>query len=339
MSIVIIAEAGVNHNGSIDLAMQLIDVAVNAGADMVKFQTFKAESVVTKNAKKADYQIENTGTANESQYDMIKKLELSYHDFVILKDYATSKGILFGSTAFDMDSVDFLKSLNLNWWKIPSGEITNLPYLRKIGAYNEPTIISTGMANLAEVANAINALIDAGLDREKITVLHCNTEYPSPLKDVNLKAMVSMGNALGVKFGYSDHTAGINVSVIAAALGATVLEKHFTMSNDLEGPDHKASLNPEDLKNYIKAIRETEIVLGNGIKNPSESEKKNIDIARRSIFFSKSLKRGDVITENDLVAKRPGNGISPMQIDSFVGKVLTMDVLEDEMLTYKHIEW
>lgn len=337
--VLIIAEAGVNHNGSIDLAKKLIDAAVDAKVDVVKFQTFVAENVISKNAQKADYQIENTGKANESQLEMVKKLQLTFDDFKILKKYCEQKGIQFLSTPFDLESVDFLKTLNMGLWKIPSGEITNLPYLKKIGTYNEKVIFSTGMSTLGDIENAIEILTDAGSERENITVLHCNTEYPTPMQDVNLKAMQTIKNAFNVNIGYSDHTLGIEVPIAAVAMGATVIEKHFTLDKSMEGPDHKASLEPDELKQMVNAIRNIEQALGSGIKLPSDSEKKNIEIARKSIHLTKDLATGHVLTENDLTIKRPGNGINPMLINDIIGCKLKSGVLRDSPLHLKDIEW
>ena len=329
----IIAEAGVNHNGSIELAKKLIDAAAQAGADAVKFQTFEAEKLVSKHAEKAEYQKKTTGTA-ESQLDMIKKLELTYEDHLELVNYCKERGIEFLSTAFDDDSVEFLKSLNLTYWKIPSGEITNLPYLRKIGAMNGRVLLSTGMTTLGEVEEAIDVITKAGTARENITVLHCTTEYPAPIDDVNLLAMVTMGRAFGLPYGYSDHTEGIAVPIASAALGASVVEKHFTLDRTMEGPDHKASLEPEALAEMVKAIRLVERALGDGIKRVTESEAKNITVARKSIVAARRISKGAVITEADITTKRPGNGISPMEWDRIVGSVATRDYEVDEVIRW-----
>lgn len=316
--VIIIAEAGVNHNGDVDLAKQLIVAAASAGADYVKFQTFRAEKLVQKKAGKAAYQIANTGN-NDSQFEMLKKLELSEEDHQVLIDYCREKNIQFLSTAFDMDSVDFLKD-KITVYKIPSGEITNLPYLQKVAGLKLPIILSTGMATMQEVKDTIEVLTKHGADKNSITVLHCNTEYPTPMQDVNLLAMQSMQKEIEVAVGYSDHTLGIEVPIAAVALGASVIEKHFTIDRNLEGPDHKASLEPEELKAMIKAIRNIEQALGNGIKTPSPSEQKNIAIARKSIVAGSFINAGDVFTAENLTVKRPGNGISPMQWNNVLGK-------------------
>ncbi|PBQ31521.1 N-acetylneuraminate synthase [Sphingobacteriaceae bacterium] len=334
----IIAEAGVNHNGSMQLAKQLVDFAVIAKVDAVKFQTFIAENVISKHAEKADYQKQTTGSS-ESQLEMVKKLQLSFDDFIELKAYCKSKNILFLSTPFDMESVDFLKTLEMGLWKIPSGEITNLPYLQKIGAYKEKVIFSTGMSTLGDIENALGVLTEAGTKREDITVLHCNTEYPTPMKDVNLKAMITIKNAFDVTVGYSDHTLGIEVPVAAVAMGATVIEKHFTLDKTMEGPDHKASLDPQELTDMVKAIRNIEAALGTGVKLPSESEKKNTNIARKSIHLARSVKKGQVLTETDLCVKRPGNGINPMLFKDLIGCVAMQDLTEDSLLRLKDLEW
>ena len=327
----IIAEAGVNHNGDINLAKKLIDEAVKAGADAVKFQTFKAENLVSKNAKKADYQVENTGN-NESQYEMIKKLELSFDDFIELKKYCDEKGIMFLSTPFDDESIEFLNNLGIEIFKIPSGEITNLPYLRKIGKLEKKVILSTGMADLGEIEDALDVLINSGTKKENITVLHANTEYPTPFEDVNLKAMQTISCAFDVDVGYSDHTMGIEVPIAAVAMGAKVIEKHFTLDRNLEGPDHRASLEPDELKAMVSTIRNIEKALGNGIKKPSKSEKKNIEVARKSIVAKRDIKKGEKFSEENLTVKRPGNGISPMRWDEIIGKVANRDYKEDELI-------
>jgi len=287
----IIAEAGVNHNGSNELAKKLIDVAVDAGADAVKFQTFKAEKLVSKYAAKADYQKQTTDTM-ESQFDMIKKLELDYDAHKELIEYCTTKNIMFLSTPFDHDSIELLNNLALEIFKIPSGEITNLPYLRHIGKLNKKVILSTGMARLGEIEDALDILIGARTKKENITVLHANTEYPTPIEDVNLKAMVTIGNTFDIAYGYSDHTLGIEVPIAAVAMGASVIEKHFTLDCTMQGPDHKASLEPDELKAMVKAIRNIELALGDGIKKPSKSESKNINIARKSIVANCYIKKG-----------------------------------------------
>lgn len=315
--VLIIAEAGVNHNGDINLAKKLIDVAANTGVDYIKFQTFKAENLVSKSAKKAKYQEEATGT-NESQYDMLKKLELTSENHDILIDYCNKKGVKFLSTAFDFESIEFLKD-KLDFYKIPSGEITNLPYLKKVANLNLPVVMSTGMANLEEIKQALDVLLNEGIIKENITILHCNTEYPTPMEDVNLLAMKTIEKELGVKVGYSDHTLGIEIPIAAVALGAKVIEKHFTLDKTMEGPDHKASLEPVELKNMVEAIRNIEKAMGDGIKKPSSSEEKNIKIARKSIVAKKEIKKGEIFTEDNITVKRPGDGISPMEWYNVLG--------------------
>lgn len=330
--VLIIAEAGVNHNGSLELAKQLIDKAVEAGVDIIKFQTFKSEKLVSKAAKQAEYQQRNIGKKDEGQLSMLKKLELSQQDHEELIAYCNEKGIRFFSTAFDMDSIDYLHSLNMGLWKIPSGEITNYPYLRKIAQYHEPVILSTGMCELSDIEAAIMVLLEFGVQKEQITVLHCNTEYPTPYQDVNLKAMLEIEEKFGVKIGYSDHTKGIEVPIAAVALGATVIEKHFTLDRNMEGPDHKASLEPEELKAMVCAIRNIEQALGSGHKTISESERKNIEIARKSIVAACTIKQGETLTEENLTVKRPGNGISPMHWNEVVGTTAIKDFEEEEMI-------
>ena len=329
MSVFIIAEAGVNHNGSIELAKKLIDVAVDAGVDAVKFQTFKAENLVSKDALKAEYQKEITD-ATESQFDMLKKLELDVDTHYELISYCNSKNIMFLSTPFDLDSIDLLDKLELPIFKIPSGEITNLPYLRKIGALKKQVILSTGMADIGEIEDALDVLIKAGTSKDKITVLHANTMYPTPYQDVNLRAMVTIGNTFDVAFGYSDHTLGIEVDIASVAMGATVIEKHFTLDNSMEGPDHKASLEPYELKAMVQAIRNIEIALGSKVKKPTKSEIPNIEIARKSIVASSNIKKGEIFTEDNLAIKRPSGGISPMRWNEIVGTVAIKDYSKDE---------
>jgi len=331
MSVFIIAEAGVNHNGSIELAKKLIDVAVEAGVDAVKFQTFKTENLVSKNAQKAEYQKETTD-AKESQFDMIKKLELDVDTHYELISYCNSKNIMFLSTPFDLDSIDLLNKLELPIFKIPSGEITNLPYLRKIGALKKQVILSTGMADIGEIEDALDILIGAGTSKDKITVLHANTMYPTPYQDVNLRAMVTIGNTFDVAFGYSDHTLGIEVDIASVAMGATVIEKHFTLDNSMEGPDHKASLEPYELKAMVKAIRNIEKALGSKVKKPSKSEIPNIKIARKSIVASCNIKKGEEFSEDNLAIKRPSTGINPMRWNEVIGTVATKDYIEDELI-------
>lgn len=330
---IIIAEAGVNHNGSLDLAKQLVKKAFEAGVDYVKFQTFKSEKVVSKNAKKADYQIENTGKKEESQLEMVKKLELSYEDHQVLIDYCNELGLKFFSTAFDFDSIEYLHSLGLGLWKIPSGEVTNYPFLKRIAAYNEKTILSTGMCDMDDVRAAVDALYKNGLSKENLILLHCNTEYPTPFEDVNLKAMDALRKEFGVEVGYSDHSKGIEVPIAAVALGATVIEKHFTLDRNMEGPDHKASLEPDELKAMVSAIRNIEkAVGGDGTKHVSESERKNIAIARKSIVAACDIKAGEVFTEDNLTVKRPGSGMSPMRWEEVLGMKAKRDFAEDELI-------
>jgi N,N'-diacetyllegionaminate synthase len=330
-NVFIIAEAGVNHNGSQELAKRLIDAAVEAGADAVKFQTFKAENLVSKSAQKADYQKQTT-SVEESQFEMIKKLELDVAVHKELMAYCQEKSIMFLSTPFDHDSIELLNELGLEIFKIPSGEITNLPYLRHIGRLNKKIILSTGMANLGEVEAAINVLIEAGSQRENITVLHANTEYPTPMQDVNLKAMQTLGQAFDLAYGYSDHTNGIEVPIAAVAMGACVIEKHFTLDKTMEGPDHKASLEPHELSAMVQAIRNIEQALGSPVKQPSPSEAKNKPIARKSLVAKAVIKQGETFTEQNLTIKRPGTGINPMRWDEVLGTVANKDYTEDELI-------
>ena len=331
MKTIIIAEAGVNHNGSIKIARDLIDVASDAGADFVKFQTFKAESLSTIHAEKADYQ-KNLTDKSESQFTMLKKLELSLKDHKLLIDYSKRKNIKFLSTAFDIDSIDLLDDLGIPFFKIPSGELTNLPLLRHIGKMGKSVILSTGMSTMDEVTKSVNILINSGISRSHLTVLHCNTEYPTPLEDVNLNAMLTIKNKLGLNVGYSDHTLGIEVPIAAVAMGATVIEKHFTLDRRMQGPDHKASLEPDELKKMITNIRNIEKALGSKNKNPSKSEKKNILIARKSIVAKKEILKGEIFSENNLTTKRPGTGISPMSWDYIIGKKSTRNYKVDELI-------
>ena len=331
--VIIIAEAGVNHNGDINQAKSLVDVASNAGADYVKFQTFKANNLVAKHAQKAEYQKQFTDQS-ESHYEMIKKLELNYDNHLELIEYCKSKNIKFLSSPFDIDSIDLLIKLELDTLKIPSGEITNLPYLKYIGKLNTSIILSTGMANLSEIERAISILEKAGTRQKNLTVLHCNTEYPSPMKDVNLNAMNSIAKKLKVDVGYSDHTKGIEISIAAAAMGAKIIEKHFTLDRKLEGPDHAASLEPKELQNMVKAIRNIEIALGNGIKEPSNSEKKNIEIARKSIVAKCDIKPGEFFSEENITTKRPGSGISPMKWYDLIGSVSSKKYEKDDLITW-----
>lgn len=328
--VLIIGEAGVNHNGSMEMAKQLIDAAAIAGVDYVKFQTFKAEKLVTKDAKQAEYQQRNA--KDDSQYAMLKKLELSEAQHEELIAYCKEKGVKFLSTAFDMESVEYLHSLNLGLWKIPSGEITNYPYMKAIAQYGEPVILSTGMCEMEDVQNAVDVLCKHGLKKEQITVLHCNTEYPTPMKDVNLRAMQEIKEKVDVRVGYSDHTQGIEVPIAAVALGAEVIEKHFTLDRTLPGPDHKASLEPNELKAMVDAIRNIEQALGDGQKHVSESERKNMAIARKSIVAARNIKQGEVFTEDNLCVKRPGNGISPMRWEEVIGTCAKRDYKEEELI-------
>jgi len=322
----IIAEAGVNHNGSIELAKKLIDAAAEAGVDAVKFQSFKADKLVTKHASKADYQ-KDTSEQQESQYEMLKKLELDYHKHRELMEYCNSKNIMFLSSPFDIESVDLLNSLGMKIFKIPSGEIENTPYLKKIASLNKKIILSTGMCNLSDIEFALETLKSSGTSQ--ISVLHCNTEYPTPMSDVNLKAMNTIKDAFKVEVGYSDHTNGIEIPIAAVAMGATIIEKHFTLDKNMPGPDHKASLNPEELKSLVSAIRNVEQALGSGIKRSSPSESKNIEIARKSIVASREIKSGEVLSEDNITIKRPGNGISPKMWNEVLGN---KNYKEDELI-------
>lgn len=324
---IIIAEAGVNHNGSLQKAFELVDAAADAGADYVKFQTFKSENLVSKKALKASYQIENTNDAAESQFDMLKKLELGHEEHLQLIDYCRTKNIKFFSTAFDLDSLRFLATVGLDLVKIPSGELTNLPYLRLAAQLFPRVILSTGMATMEEIAAALTVFTSAGIDKANITILHCNTEYPTPMQDVNLKAMQSIALEFQTSIGYSDHTLGIEVPIAAVALGASIIEKHFTLDRNLPGPDHIASLEPPALKAMVQAIRNIELaVSGTGLKAPSASEIKNIAIARKSIHLRQDLKAGQPLQEADLEMLRPGDGISPMQLDAVLGRVLNRNL-------------
>lgn len=335
---IIIAEAGVNHNGDMGKAKKLIDAAVNAGVDYVKFQSFIAEKLVSPSAKKAEYQTRNIGNGDDSQFKMLKNLELSHENHLELIDYCCQKKIKFFSTAFDVDGVDYLDRLGLEMIKLPSGEITNYPYLKRVAQKNKPIILSTGMSSMKDIEEALAVLMNFGVLKSNITVLHCNTEYPTPMEDVNLKAMLTIGNTLGVRVGYSDHTLGIEVPTAAVALGATVIEKHFTLDRTMEGPDHAASLEPDELKAMVLSIRNIEkAISGTGIKEPSNSELKNIAIARKSIHLNKKLTKDHQITEDDLIALRPGDGLSPMLWDSIVGKRLKYDLNEFDKLDWNDL--
>lgn len=331
--IIVIAEAGVNHNGKIENAFKLVDAAAEAGADYIKFQTFKAEKAVSISAKKADYQIQNSQNSEESQLEMLKKLELTQEQHEQIINYCKEKKINFFSTAFDLDSLEYLASIGLNIVKIPSGEITNLPYLRKAASLFSKVILSTGMSTIEEIKNALDVFLSNGIQKENIIILHCNTEYPTPMEDVNLKAMLHIQEVFGTKVGYSDHTLGIEVPIAAAALGASMIEKHFTLDKTMEGPDHKASLEPQELKAMVLAIRNIEKALsGNGYKEISPSELKNREIARKSIVAKTNIKKDDIFSEQNLTVKRPGNGISPMLWNEVLGQKANRDFKEDELI-------
>jgi len=329
--VIVIAEAGVNHNGQLKMAYKLIDAAKKCGADFVKFQTSIPKLHVSKFAKKADYQIKNW-KKKESQLQMLQKLSLTYQDFKKIKKYCSKKKIEFLSTPFDLKSINFLKSLNMKYFKIPSGEITNLPYLIRIARIKKKVILSTGMANLREIRDALNILISYGTKKKNITILQCNTEYPTPLRDANIRAMLTIKKIFKVNIGYSDHTEGIESSLAATALGASILEKHITLDKKLPGPDHKASANPKDFKKMVEGIRKITVALGDGIKKISLSEKKNLKIARTSIVALKEIKKGEIFTNKNLAIKRPGTGISPMKFYKVVGKIAKKKFLEDELI-------
>jgi len=331
--VLIIAEAGVNHNGSLHNAFRLVDAAVDAGVDYIKFQTFKAEKLVAKSAVKADYQIQNTKNSNDSQLDMLKKLELSQEDHEKLVAYCEKKNISFFSTAFDMDSLQYLKEIGLDLVKIPSGEITNLPYLRQAAKLFSKVILSTGMCTLEDIRAAVDVFVAEGTSLDNITILHCNTEYPTPMDDVNLHAMLHIQKEFNTKVGYSDHTLGIEVPIAAVALGASVIEKHFTLDKAMEGPDHAASLEPLELKAMVSSIRNIEkATSGSGIKEPSTSEKKNMAIARKSIVAKRAISAGEIFSEDNITVKRPGTGISPMQWDAVLGSVSKFNFEEDDLI-------
>jgi len=333
--VIIIAEAGVNHNGDIQVAKKLIDVAVEAGADYVKFQTFKAENLVSKSAKKAEYQSVNVNDGDDSQYAMLKNLELSHENHVELMAYCVQRNIQFFSTAFDVEGVNYLNDLGLSFFKIPSGEITNYPYLKAVALCGKPVVMSTGMCSEMEIKQALDVLVKFGLKKEAISILHCNTEYPTPMKDVNLKAMLAIQKTFGVQIGYSDHTLGIEVPIAAVALGAIIIEKHFTLDRTLQGPDHVASLEPNELKEMVTAIRNIELAMsGDGEKKPSESESKNIAIVRKSIHINKNLLKGHIITDDDIISLRPGDGISAMEWENIIGKKLNADKNEFDKLLF-----
>lgn len=328
--IFIIAEAGVNHNGNLDLARQLIDQAVWAGADAVKFQSFNASKLMTRNTPKAEYQKNTTGEG--SQFEMIKKLELDYEAHIQLRDHAIRMGIEFMSTPFDHDSIDLLAEIGVRRFKVGSGDMTNIPYLRHMAAKNLPIILSTGMADLSEVEQAVKAILKTGFRKKWLTLLHATTEYPAPMEEINLKAMLTMKEKFGLQVGYSDHTQGIEVTVAAAALGAEVIEKHFTLDRNMEGPDHKASLEPAELKSMVDAIRNIEKALGNGTKEPSVSELKNRGAARKSLVAARKIKKGELFDAQNLCIKRPGSGISPLRWDEFIGRPAPKNYEKDELI-------
>ncbi|MDE5643572.1 MAG: N-acetylneuraminate synthase [Muribaculaceae bacterium] len=333
MNIQIIAEAGVNHCGSADMARRMVDVARNAGVDYIKFQTFKTECIVNRSARQADYQRRNlAGQSDDSQFYMLRALELSYDSFSELNDYCRRSGTRFLSTPFDLPSIDFLATLDMDYWKLPSGEITNLPYLRKIAAYRRPVIMSTGMSTPEEIEDAMRVLTDGGLDCGMITLLHCNTEYPTPMADVNLRAMETLRQRFGTRVGYSDHTRGIEVAIAAAALGAEVIEKHFTLDKTLPGPDHVASLDPDELTAMVAAIRNIEAALGDGCKRVTDSERANRTAARKSIVAARDIAPGEIFSESNLTVKRPGNGISPMRLPEIIGQASPRQFFADELI-------
>ncbi len=336
-SVLIIAEAGVNHNGDIELAKKLIEVAAQAGADFVKFQTFKTENLVSKSAQMADYQQNNLNSQGASQFEMLKKLELDLNMHLILIEHANKNGIKFLSTAFDLDSIDLLVDLKMPFFKIPSGEITNKPYLQKIARTKLPVIISTGMADLIDIENAVNVFKAENYSSEDLSILHCNTEYPTPMGDVNLNAMNTIKNKFDLEIGYSDHTLGVEVSIAAVAMGARIIEKHFTLDKNMIGPDHKASLNPEELALMVRSIRNIEDAFGNGEKSPSKSEIKNMLAARKSIHVNKELRKGHELTVLDLDMKRPSLGISPMEYEKVIGKTLAIDKLGESPLKWEDL--
>lgn len=333
MAVTIIAEAGVNHNGSVELARHMVDVARDAGVDYIKFQTFKTECIVNRSARQADYQRHNLGSdEGDSQFDMLKKLELGYGQFRELNEYCRQTGTRFLSTPFDLPSIDFLSTLGMDYWKLPSGEITNLPYLEKIAATGKPVIMSTGMSTLHEVEDAVRVLCDGGLDLSRITLLHCNTEYPTPMADVNLRAMETLRRNFGTRVGYSDHTQGIEVAIAAAALGADVIEKHFTLDKTLPGPDHVASLDPAELAAMVNAIRNIGQALGSGEKRVTDSERANRQVARKSIVAACDIAAGEPFTDVNLTVKRPGSGISPMRLPELMGKLSPRAFAADEII-------
>lgn len=330
----IIAEAGVNHNGSLRLAKQLVDMAADAGADIIKFQTFRSEKLVSRNARQADYQKRNIGASqqDDSQLSMLRKLELSPSDHLEIIQHCRQRNIRFFSTAFDLESIEFLHDLHLGLWKVPSGEVTNYPYLRKVASFGEEVILSTGMCEMNDIEAALEVLLGNGLHKEQITLLHCNTDYPTPYEDVNLRAMIEIRNRFDVSVGYSDHTRGIEVPIAAVAMGASVIEKHFTLDRNMEGPDHKASLEPDELKAMVNAIRNVESALGDGHKTISPSERKNMAVARKSIVAATRIKAGELLSEQNLTVKRPGSGISPMRWNEVIGQKAKHDFNEDDLI-------
>lgn len=330
----IIAEAGVNHNGDINIAKKLVDAAFEAGVDAIKFQSFKAESLVTKDAPKAKYQKEATGNGN--QYEMLKKLELSYQEHIILKKYCEEKGVTFISTPFDFESVDLLEKLNIPFYKISSGDLTNIPFLKYIARLNKPMIVSTGMANLGEIEIATQAIKQTG--NNKISLLHCTSNYPTDYVDVNLNAMITLKNAFKIPIGYSDHTIGIEVPIAAVSMGAKIIEKHFTLDKQMDGPDHKASLNPQELKQMVISIRNIEKAFGDGIKKCTNSEENTKKVARKSIVASVNIRKGEVISYENITFKRPGNGINPMFVDEIIGKTAVCDIYSDDFITFSNIK-
>lgn len=337
--ITIIAEAGVNHNGELEIAKKLVDLAADAGADMIKFQTFKTDSIVSKAARKAKYQEENIQDGYDTQYQMLKKLELSIDQHEELIRHCEQRGIRFFSTAFDVEGLYYLNGLGFDKFKSPSGEITNYPYLKTLACLGKPVILSAGMANIQEIEEALEVLCSEGLQKKDITVLHCNTEYPTPMEDVNLRAMLTIRDTLGVNVGYSDHTLGIEVPIAAVALGAVVIEKHITLDRSLPGPDHQASLEPSELKSMVKAIRNIELAMsGNGQKEISKSEEKNLSVARKSIHLIHPLSRGTIIQEQDLIPLRPGDGISPMQWNQVIGSRVKRNIEAGEKLAWTDLE-
>lgn len=330
--IIIIAEAGVNHNGSIDIAKELVDVAEEAGADFVKFQIGKPELLVSKYAPKAEYQQRNTKKSDESQLEMLNGINFPYERHAELNEYCKNKKTRYFCTPFELNSIDYLAQLNIGLWKIPSGEITNYPYLKKVASYHQPVILSTGMSTMEDIEACLKVLTDNGLTKDQITILHCNTEYPTPFEDVNLLAMQSIAKQFGTKVGYSDHTRGIEVPIAAVALGATIIEKHFTLDRNMPGPDHKASLEPDELKAMVSAIRNIEKALGSAEKKVTDSERKNIAIARKSIVAAKDIHKGELLTEENITVKRPGTGISPMCWEEVLGTKAVRDFKEDELI-------